>query len=408
MKKATKSFGTILMTLVLVWSCSKDDGPAPPSDEVNGAPVMAAQEFTAKEDIADTKVIGTIKATDPDGDKLAFTLKADNDGLFEISAAGELSLAAGKALDFENKAQHTITVEVGDGEKTATATVTIKVTDVAEPLAQDPASFITTWKTTVANEEIYIMTSEGQTYNYTIDWGDGTVEQITNNGKKIHAYSTPGTHTMAIKGELPWIVFATDLGDPNALKLLSVEQWGSNQWKSMNSTFAICSNMVLNATDIPDLSQVSDMGLMFYGATSFNGDISGWNTSNVTDMRHMFRGADSFSGQGIGGWNTSKVTDMSFMFDGATAFNQSLGNWDISSVTNMNNMLDNSGMSLTNLRDTLVGWNAFADQNDVPKNVNLGIDGLVLCSESITAAQNLVFDHNWTLEGTFTGPVSCE
>ncbi|WP_318345074.1 BspA family leucine-rich repeat surface protein [Flagellimonas baculiformis] len=382
MKKATKSFGTILMTLVLVWSCSKDDGPAPPSDEVNGAPVMAAQEFTAKEDIADTKVIGTVKATDPDGDKLAFTLKADNDGLFEISAAGELSLAAGKALDFENKAQHTITVEVGDGEKTATATVTIKVTNVSDSLAEDPTSFITTWKTTVANEEIYIMTSEGQTYNYTIDWGDGTVEQITNNGKKIHAYSTPGTHTMAIKGELPWVVFATDLDDPNALKLLSVEQWGSNQWKSMNSTFALCSNMVLNATDIPDLSQVSDMGLMFYGATSFNGDISGWDTSNVADMTHVF--------------------------SGATAFDQNLGNWDISNVTNMNNMLDNSGMSVTNLRDTLVGWNAFVTENGGPKDVVLGIEGLVLCSESIIAANNLAASHGWTFEGTYTGQVNCE
>jgi surface protein len=65
------------------------------------------------------------------------------------------------------------------------------------------------------------------------------------------------------------------------------------------------------------------------GATNFNGNIGGWDTSKVTDMSNMFNGASAFNGN-IGGWNTRSVTDMSRMFDGASAFNNggsgSIGN----------------------------------------------------------------------------------
>ena len=59
---------------------------------------------------------------------------------------------------------------------------------------------------------------------------------------------------------------------------------------------------------------------MFYGATAFNADISGWDTSSVTDMMYMFYGATAFNAD-ISGWDTSSVTEhMEQMFDGATAY----------------------------------------------------------------------------------------
>ena len=39
-----------------------------------------------------------------------------------------------------------------------------------------------------------------------------------------------------------------------------------------------------------NVSSVTDMGYMFYGATSFNGDVSNWDVSNVTDMSGIFKG----------------------------------------------------------------------------------------------------------------------
>jgi surface protein len=43
------------------------------------------------------------------------------------------------------------------------------------------------------------------------------------------------------------------------------------------------------------VSNVTDMGSMFYGASSFNQPLNHWNVSNVTNMRSMFQDANSFN-----------------------------------------------------------------------------------------------------------------
>ena len=55
------------------------------------------------------------------------------------------------------------------------------------------------------------------------------------------------------------------------------------------------------------------MDSLFDGKTSFNSNISNWNTSKVTSMYQMFKLANAFN-QNIGNWNTSKVTTMERMF----------------------------------------------------------------------------------------------
>ncbi|RUA12484.1 MAG: hypothetical protein DSY83_14320 [Flavobacteriia bacterium] len=420
----------------------------------NTAPEMADQEFTVAEDIADTEVIGTVAATDVDGDDLAFGMVTNDNGLFHIDATtGELSLETGKNLDFETNTEHSITISVSDGTATAQATVTIKVTDVDE-LASNPNAFVTTWRTTVANEQITIGTNDGLTYDYTIDWGDGTVEEITASESPSHAYATAGDHTVAILGQFPQII----MGDHESMapKLLSVDQWGNIQWESMYGAFALCSNMTYKATDTPDLSQVVDLGYMFYNATAFNGDIGDWSVGNVTNMAFMFSGASSFNGnigawdvnnvvsmelmfyqatafnqniggwgiegleyvsymfagatafnQDISGWDTFSVTDMEGMFAGATSFDQNLGDWDLSNVQLMEGMLDNCGMNKTNLKDTLLGWLQFVMVNTGPQNLTLGVEGLTFCVESTQYALNFQDNYGWTFTGTAGYEANC-
>lgn len=71
--------------------------------------------------------------------------------------------------------------------------------------------------------------------------------------------------------------------------------------------------------------QATDLSGLFRG-TGYNGDVSGWVTSNVTDMSDLFRDATLFN-QPIGSWDTSRVTAMGGAFAGATAFNRDLSGW---------------------------------------------------------------------------------
>ena len=95
-----------------------------------------------------------------------------------------------------------------------------------------------------------------------------------------------------------------------------------------------------------DTSLVEDMsGYDKYGGgyqgfgrkSTFNGDISKWNTEKVTDMKQMFFDASAFN-QDIGSWNTEQVTTMGYMFAVASAFNQDIGSWNTAQVTDMEDM----------------------------------------------------------------------
>jgi len=83
-------------------------------------------------------------------------------------------------------------------------------------------------------------------------------------------------------------------------------------------------------------SGITNMSSLFANQSTFNEDISSWDTSNVTNMNEMFR--SSAFDQDIGVWDTSSVTDMGRMFQFLSAFNQDIGGWDTSSVTDMSFM----------------------------------------------------------------------
>ena len=191
--------------------------------------------------------------------------------------------------------------------------------------------FVTTWRTASPNESITIPVGSS-TGAYTVDWGDGTVTSVT--GDASHAYASPGEYQVVISGDFTRIYLS---GSPNAEKLQSIDQWGGIQWESMNSAFWGATNTVYRATDVPDLSGVTDMSAMFFGAHFFNGDISPWDVSGVTDMSQMFRYAASFNGD-ISPWDVSGVADMSAMFFGARSFNGDISLWDVSGVTDMSEM----------------------------------------------------------------------
>ena len=197
----------------------------------------------------------------------------------------------------------------------------------------DADPFVTTWRTTNPGESVTIPTyvAFGE---HTIDWGDGTAP-TTDWFDQTHVYEEPGTYTVSITGDFTQIRLYDDW--VNAARLVSIDSWGDMRWATMDHAFGAASNMRYNATDAPDFSALTSLQYMFYSATSFNGDISGWDVSSVTDMRDMFNNADSFNGD-LSGWDVSGVEDMHGMFFGTAAFNGDLSGWDVSSVTDMSGM----------------------------------------------------------------------
>ncbi|MBP6942669.1 MAG: BspA family leucine-rich repeat surface protein [Candidatus Buchananbacteria bacterium] len=284
------------------------------------------------------------------------------------------------------------------------------------PLLPTPAmaagEFIMTIKTDNPGDSddrsFEIPTTDGLTYDYDIDWGDGaTTEGAT--GNTSHTYVESGTYQIKISGTFPAILFLFD-GDKD--KLLSIDQWGIINWQQFGGAFAGCSNLAITATDAPDLSDVLDLSFafratgltteslndwdvsnvlyyigtfqdtyfngdisdwevngainlsaMFYNAIAFNQDLSGWELDSATSLSSMFALAAAFNNGGAPmtwGSHTHNVQDMSIMFYGDTAFNQDVSGWDVSQVTNMNSMFEgatsfNNG-DATNAQNHPLSW----------------------------------------------------
>lgn len=123
-------------------------------------------------------------------------------------------------------------------------------------------------------------------------------------------------------------------------KFLTIEQWGITPWSSMESSFQGASAFIgMNATDTPNLTNVTSMKFMFSETQEFTlvQGMGEWNTSSVTDMYALFKRA-SLANPDVSKWDTSSVTDMGYLFDSAKLANPDTRNWDTSSVTHMDNM----------------------------------------------------------------------
>ncbi|WP_430815135.1 BspA family leucine-rich repeat surface protein [Carboxylicivirga sp. RSCT41] len=214
------------------------------------------------------------------------------------------------------------------------------VTNIYDAGEDCSGTFTTTWEVTDADKKITIP-HEGLGYNFMVDWGDGTIEQLSDGDAFEHTYSAAGTYTVKISGDFPRIYFG---GSTTSLKnkLLTIEQWGDIEWINMAGSFFGCANLTCNATDQPNLSNVTSMRHMFDGATLFEGDLSNWDVSNVTNMYSMFCGARAFTSD-LSSWEVNNVTNMASMFYGAHLFTSDLSNWTVSKVTTMSSMFRDAG-----------------------------------------------------------------
>ncbi|GHE62263.1 BspA family leucine-rich repeat surface protein [Roseivirga thermotolerans] len=362
-------------------------------------------------------------------EKADLTAAADDQTKYLGEANPELTISYSGFVNGDSKANITEpTIATTATESSPVGTYDITLTGGAATnynlnlvngqLTVEQRPFITTWEITsrdVNRSRTFFNTLGSHTYLYDIDWGDGTVE-TNQTGAASHTYVAEGTYTVKVSGQFPQFELSFS-------RLRSVEQWGDIEWKSMEGAF-IAADFDINATDAPNLTQVTSMKRMFertfignpdltswdvsnitdmsemFKESDFNGDISGWNVSAVTDMSYMFAQAENFNSS-ISNWNTSAVQDMSYMFSyaqsfdqpvdawdvssvtsmssmfaDAAVFNQDLNSWDVSSVTKMDKMFDNALL----FNGDITGWNVssvtdISNMFDDAKAFNQDIDG---------------------------------
>jgi len=90
-----------------------------------------------------------------------------------------------------------------------------------------------------------------------------------------------------------------------------------------------------------DVSEVTDLSLVFEDQADFNEDLSRWNVSSVVDMSYMLWGATSYNGD-LSSWNVSNVVNMAKTFANATSFDRQLGGAWATSTADKHYMFYNS------------------------------------------------------------------
>ncbi|WP_408096352.1 BspA family leucine-rich repeat surface protein [Peredibacter sp. HCB2-198] len=299
--------------------------------------------------------------------------------------------------------------------------------------------FQSEWQIAANGETIALpLPPSGFTYNFTVDWGDGTPKTTHTSYAVSHSYQTAGTYTITITGTMEAWSFNNS---PNAPKIKKVLNLGEMGWKDFQYGFKGCSNLtIFNGGDVslvtnmsymfsqaplvtPDtsnwnVSNVTNMGSMFEGASAANPntstwqthnvvymynmfkdapmanpDVSGWNTSNVEQMDRMFNNATAAMPDTTN-WNTIKVQTMTSMFEGATLANPDTTNWDLGVVTNLNYMFTGSGITKTNWSKFLV----MAEATATATSANAEIDTSVYHdSTAVTPKTNLEGTFNWII-----------
>jgi len=209
---------------------------------------------------------------------------------------------------------------------------------------------------------------------YSIVWGtDGTTPSTS------HTFTNIGLQTVTVTVTSGIVIQFGNGGDIEydpwigAEYLQSVTNW-NNSLESLSGAFYGCTSLISVPITLP--SSITNLSGIFRAASSFNQNISSWNTTNVTDMSYMFHNWTSSTydplqstfnnGDSPGGsstpltWNTSNVTSMYGMFYGAVSFNQPFGGaWDVSLVIDTSDMF--GGASLFN--QDISNWNTSSITN---------------------------------------------
>lgn len=161
----------------------------------------------------------------------------------------------------------------------------------------------------VVTETLKVFKFDGANENtsdcaFTVDWGDGVIEDFTTTYLTQHTYTTNGNYTLIITGFCNVPMFRDNE------MILSVEQYSNLGFLTCNYAFSGCSNL-----------------------TAFNFHHTDFDT--VESTANMFRGCGKlYTVVGLNRTNALSLTDISQMFYNCTILQDlDLSNWDVRNAT---------------------------------------------------------------------------
>jgi flagellin-like protein len=122
------------------------------------------------------------------------------------------------------------------------------------------------WKTDNAGDtndnQIKLPLESDGDYNFTVFWGDGTNNTITewDDLNVTHTYPVAGTYEVNITGTIQGFRFN---GAGDRLKILEITEWGPLNVGNNGAYFRMCENLDVTAEDALDLTGTTNLYMMF-------------------------------------------------------------------------------------------------------------------------------------------------
>ena len=159
------------------------------NDDEPAAIATSFVDSAVAESVAIGAVIGTVNATDPEGNSVTYSLSGTGSDNFSVDANGNITVI--NSLDYESASAYELTLVVDDGTYAATETLTISVADVNEaPSLSTSVAFNafqenTATGTTIATSSVTDPEAGAITYS------------LSGTGSENFAVSSDGTVTLA-------------------------------------------------------------------------------------------------------------------------------------------------------------------------------------------------------------------
>ncbi|NES99667.1 MAG: DUF4114 domain-containing protein [Sphaerospermopsis sp. SIO1G1] len=381
----------------------------------NSAPTVEDQTLTVEENSLEGTEVGTITATDPENQALAFAILAgnldlDNDGdlAFAIdSSTGLITVNDSDDIDFENTSSFNLEVAATDsGNESDTANVTINLTDISEVsltefnVAQSANGFFALEGNTPANLKFTLVNNQTTNVNevgvFVVDDEDGNVDG--------NAPGSDGYLRSAL--ERSKIIFSAISNRPSGFELADIQRV-----LEVNGDSRLAFYLISNGTTDTALTQLQSTGstnLSVFLSNSNNLQVSDFSTEGLNLSWSDQEGADSFQNLGL---RVEITQESSALYSNLQATTQQ-------ELIDLTDLVAPVTVSATVHReanfDNLIGFYVVADANggidtsgDGVADINPGDDGYTQAAlaNRITSLDLLRTDNQQTatFNGSFDG-----